>query len=158
MSNKSTKTPSRNLPEVGLNNFPPYLMNRIIGRYNETIQYQMNTLGLSTPKMRCLAVLVVTDGMLIGELSVLAVVQQSTLSRTLEALVKDQLVLRETDTEDTRATRIFITDAGRAVFDTLWPKISESVEQMFVGIDMVERQAFVGTLHKMLKNTRKHNY
>lgn len=158
MNSKSSNSPSRTLSQIGLNNFPPYLMNRIIGRYNETIQGQMNDLGLSTPKMRCLAVLVVTDGMLIGELSVLAVVQQSTLSRTLEALVTDNLVVRETDADDSRATRIFITDAGRAVFDTLWPQISQSVEQMFAGIPNSERKAFVATLHKMLKNTRKHNF
>ncbi|MBV1865174.1 MAG: MarR family winged helix-turn-helix transcriptional regulator [Rhodobacteraceae bacterium] len=158
MSDKSDCKPPTALAELGLNNFPPYLMNRIMGRYNETIQGEMNALGLSTPKMRCLAVLAVKDGMLIGELSVLAVVQQSTLSRALEALVKDKLVLRETDPHDNRAMRIYITDAGRDLFENLWPRISQSVEQMFTGISADERQALVTTLHKMLGNTRKHDF
>ena len=45
------------LGEIGLENFPPYLMNRIMGRYNAALRDEMANLGLTTPKMRTLAVL-----------------------------------------------------------------------------------------------------
>ncbi len=71
----------RRLGEIGLQNYAPYLMNRIMGRYNASLREEMAALGLTTPKMRALAVLSVVDGPLIRELAVYAVVEQSTLSR-----------------------------------------------------------------------------
>ena len=53
------------LGEVGLTNYAPYLMNRIMGRYNASLREEMAALGLTTPKMRALAVLSVVEGPLI---------------------------------------------------------------------------------------------
>ena len=66
------------------------------------------------------------------------------------------LIRREADSSDSRATRIFITDAGRTTFETLWPRMAEAHSRMFRGIPDDERRAFVGTLQKMLTNIRKH--
>jgi DNA-binding MarR family transcriptional regulator len=144
------------LGEIGLANYAPYLMNRIMGRYNASLRTEMAELGLTTPKMRALAVLSVIDGPLIRELSVYIVAEQSTLSRALDQLAAEGLIHRETDPGDSRATRLFITEAGRATFETLWPRMAEAQARMFRGIPDEERQAFVGTLQKMLANIRKH--
>lgn len=144
------------LGEIGLTNYAPYLMNRIMGRYNASLREEMAGLGLTTPKMRALAVLSVIDGPLIRELAVYSVVEQSTLSRALDQLATEGLIRRETDAADSRATRVFITEAGRAAFATLWPHMAEAHSRMFRGIPPDERRAFVGTLQKMLTNIRKH--
>ena len=144
------------LGEIGLFNFAPYLMNRIMGRYNASLRDEMGDLGLSTPKMRALAVLSVMDGLLIGELAIYAVVEQSTFSRALDQLVGESLVRRAADANDSRATRVYITDAGRAAFEALWPQMHATYARMFRGIPDDERAAFVGTLQKMLINIRKH--
>lgn len=144
------------LGEIGLTNYAPYLMNRIMGRYNASLRDEMAGLGLTTPKMRALAVLSVIDGPLIRELAVYSVVEQSTLSRALDQLAAEGLIRRESDSADSRATRVFITDAGRATFDTLWPRMAEAHARMFRGIPDDERRAFVATLQKMLANIRKH--
>lgn len=144
------------LGEIGLSNFAPYLMNRIMGRYNATIRHEMSALGLTTPKMRSLAVLSVIDGLQIRELAIYAVVEQSTLSRALDQLVADGLIRRETDANDSRVTRVFITDAGRAAFERIWPSMARAYSKMFTRIPDDERRAFVATLQKMLSNVRKH--
>ncbi|MCC7319887.1 MAG: MarR family transcriptional regulator [Rubellimicrobium sp.] len=144
------------LGEIGLANFAPYLMNRIMGRYNTSLRTEMADLGLSTPKMRALAVLSVIEGPLIRELAVYSVVEQSTLSRALDQLAAEGLIRREADAADNRATRVFITASGRATFETLWPRMAEAHARMFRGIPEDERRAFIGTLHKMLNNIRKH--
>lgn len=151
-------TPLTPLGAVGLANFAPYLMNRIMGRYNEALRREMAGLDLTTPKMRALAVLSVHDGLLIRELAVYAVAEQSTLSRALEQLDGDGLVRREADSIDNRATRVFITDAGRQVFETLWPHMAGACSRMFEGIPDEECRAFVGTLRKMLSNIRQHDF
>ena len=144
------------LGEIGLTNFAPYLMNRIMGRYNASLRDEMRSLGLTTSKMRALAVLAVVEGPLIGELAVYTVIEQSTLSRSLDQLEADGLARRETDANDSRATRVYITDAGRAAFESLWPHMAAAQSRMFRGIPEDERRAFVGTLQKMLANIRKH--
>ncbi len=144
------------LGEIGLANYAPYLMNRIMGRYNASLRAEMTDLGLTTPKMRALAVLSVVEGPLIRELSVLTVVEQSTLSRALDQLQTDGLVRRESDPSDSRAARMYITDAGRSTFETLWPHMAAAQARMFRGVPDEERRAFVGTLQKMLHNIRKH--
>ncbi|WP_245510675.1 MarR family winged helix-turn-helix transcriptional regulator [Antarcticimicrobium sediminis] len=146
------------LGEVGLNGFAPYLMNRIMGRYNADLRRDMTALGLSTAKMRAIAVLSVMDGLQMSQLGVYAVVEQSTLSRALESLCSDGLCRRESDPDDQRASRIFMTRTGRAAFDQMWPQMAESHERMFEGIDEEERRAFLSTLHKMLANIRKHDF
>lgn len=148
--------PKPRLGEIGLSNYAPYLMNRIMGRYNASLRDEMAELGLTTPKMRVLAVLSVIDAPLIRELAVYTVIEQSTLSRALDQLAAEGRIRREADASDSRATRIHLTKAGRSTFETLWPRMADAHARMFKGIDDAERRAFVGTLQKMLANIRKH--
>ncbi len=143
--------------DIGLDNYAPYLMNRIMGRYNENLRTEMAALGLSTAKMRALAILSVRDGLHIGDLGVYAVVEQSTLSRALDALTSDGLVRRKADPSDQRASRVYLTDMGRAAFDRLWPRMIDGHDAMFDGIPEAEQHAFISTLQKMLSNIRKHD-
>ena len=119
------------LDDNWIDDFAPYLMNRIMGRYNESLRLKMTSLDLTTPKMRTLAVLSATQGMLINELAVYAVVEQSTLSRALEQLDTDGLVKREIDIIDTRATRVYLTPLGLEAFKSLWPDMLTSYNEMF---------------------------
>mgnify|MGYP002401652490 FL=1 len=146
------------LGEIGLQQFAPYLMNRIMGRYNASLRAELARMGLSTPKMRTLAILSVIDNLVISRLAVYAVVEQSTLSRALDSLESEGLVRRIPDPQDSRATRVSITDEGRLAFEKLWPTMRRSYERMFSGIDAAEHAAFVRTLQKMLVNIRKHDF
>ncbi len=146
------------LGEIGLGNFAPYLMNRIMGRYNAALRDEIAQLGLTTPQMRSLAVLAVIDGPLIRELAVYAVVEQSTLSRALDTLEQNGLIRREADAQDNRGTRIYLTDAGRDAFERMWPHMSYAYDAMFQGIGEDEKRAFVVTLQTILRNIRKHDF
>ncbi len=154
--NDEIPTPMQRLGEIGLTNFVPYLMNRIMGRYNASLREEVAGLGLTTPKMRTLAVLSVVEAPLIRELAVFTVTDPSTLSRALDQLQAEGLVRRESDSADSRAVRVYITEAGRAAFETLWPHMAVAQARMFRGIPEDERRAFTGTLQKMLANIRKH--
>lgn len=149
---------TKDLNAIGLESFAPYLMNRIMGRYNSALQAEVVALGLTTPKVRALAVLSVHDGVLIRDLAVYAVVEQSTLSRALDGLEADGLIKREADKEDGRAFHVFLTEAGHAAHTRLWPHMFDASEAMFNDIPDTERSAFITTLQKMLRNIRKHDF
>jgi DNA-binding MarR family transcriptional regulator len=144
------------LGEIGLEGFAPYLMNRIMGRYNAALRDQMAGLGLTTTKARALAVLAVIEAPLIRELAVYAVTDPSTLSRALDQLDTEGLITRLADPADSRATRVRLTPAGRAAFNRLWPEMAAAQEALFRGIPEPERRAFVATLQRILRNIRKH--
>ena len=104
------------LGQIGLQQFAPYLMNRIMGRYNATLREDFREQGLTIPQVRTLAVLSVSDGVTVNDLSVYTVINQSTLSRTLDALEAQGLVRREPGETDSRVRRVLLTDEGRAEF------------------------------------------
>jgi DNA-binding MarR family transcriptional regulator len=144
------------LGQIGLSQFAPYLMNRIMGRYNATLRDDFRRQHRTIPQVRTLAVLAVMDGVTVGDLSVYTVIEQSTLSRTLDALEGHGLVRRETGETDSRVRKVFLTDEGRAEFTRAWPAMHDAFENMFDGIDDAEYSALIATLQKILKNIRKH--
>jgi MarR family transcriptional regulator for hemolysin len=149
--------PMQTLGEIGLWQFAPYLMNRIMARYNTNVKTALLTKHLTTPKMRTLAVLAVVPGLTINELSVYAVTEQSTMSRTLEAMEKSGLIRRQARESDARVREIYLTDKGRTVFDSAWPDMFARYEQMFTDIPDSDRATFVVTLQKILSNLRLHD-
>lgn len=145
------------LGEIGLNSFAPYLMNRLMARYNANLADELGQVGMTTAKVRALAVLSVASSVTINELSVFAVTEQSTMSRTLDSLEEQGFIRRQPRPEDMRVRDVAITEEGRAAFDHVWPTMYGFLLQMFDGIDEDEHRAFVGTLQKMLRNVRKHD-
>lgn len=142
--------------EIGLNHFAPYLMNRVMARYNANLAEALKDDNITTAKARALAILAITPSATINELSVFAVMEQSTMSRTLDSLEEQGFIRRQPRAEDMRVRDVAITEEGRLAFENLWPKMYALLLQMFDGIDEDEYRAFTGTLHKMLLNIRKH--
>ena len=149
--------PISTLGQIGLQQFAPYLMNRIMGRYNATLRQDFRRQGLTIPQVRALAVLSVSDGVTVNDLAVYTVIEQSTLSRTLDALEAQGLVRREQGDSDSRVRKVFLTDDGRNEFGRAWPAMHDAFEAMFEGIDDAEYAALIATLHKLLRNIRRHD-
>jgi MarR family transcriptional regulator for hemolysin len=143
--------------EIGLNNFAPYLINRVAARWNADMADELKAHEMTTTKMRALAILSISPALTINELSVYAVTEQSTMSRTLDSLEEQGLVRRTPRPEDMRIRDVSITEEGRAAFDAVWPTMYGRFRQMFDGLDDEEYRAFVGTLHKVLRNIRRHD-
>jgi DNA-binding MarR family transcriptional regulator len=145
------------LGEIGINQFAPYLMNRIANRWNATMAEALKDHDMTTTKMRALAILSLSPSVTINELSVYAVTEQSTMSRTLDALEEQGLVRRQSRPEDMRVRDVSITEEGRAAFARVWPTMYELFQQLFDGVEEEEYRAFIATLHRILRNVRKHD-
>ncbi len=154
---RDTAEPAPTLGEIGLNQFAPYLMNRVIARWNANMAEDLKAMDLSTAKMRALAVLSITPSVTINELSVFAVTEQSTMSRTLDSLEEQGFIRRQSRVEDMRVRDVTITEEGRTVFDKVWPTMYDSLLKMFDGVEEDEYRAFLSVLHRVLHNIRKHD-
>jgi DNA-binding MarR family transcriptional regulator len=142
--------------EIGLNNFAPYLMNRVISRWNANLADDLKSLDMTTAKMRALAILAITPSVTINELSVFAVTEQSTMSRTLDSLEDQGFIRRQPRPDDMRIRDVTITEDGRAAFEKIWPTMYDDFLKMFQGIEEEEYKTFVAVLHRVLQNIRLH--
>lgn len=150
-----TPEASPTMGEIGLNQFAPYLMNRIAARWNATMAEDLKVHDMTTLKMRTLAILSISSALTVNELALYAVTEQSTMSRTLDAMEEQGLVRRQTRPEDMRVREVSITEQGRAAFEQVWPGMYGRFLQMFEGIDEEEYRVFIATLHRVLGNLRR---
>jgi MarR family transcriptional regulator for hemolysin len=141
----------------GLSQFAPYLINRIARRYNQTLQDSLSGMGLTTPKMRVLAALAAMGDLTVNQLTVVAVAEQSTMSRTLDQMERDGLIQRQISETDSRVRVIVLTRSGLAAYRTVWPQMSAAEEELFVGLTKEQREAFLATLSQILGNIRQHD-
>lgn len=143
--------------ELGLNHFAPYLLNRVAARWNADMSEELKAFDMTTAKMRVLAILSVSSGLAINELSVYAVTEQSTMSRTLDAMEEQGLVTRTPRADDARVRETSITEKGLAAFNAVWPTMYERYSQMFEGVSEEEYQTLIALLHRILGNIRRND-
>lgn len=132
--------------------FAPSLLNRIAAFWNADLQSHLRAYDLTTAKMRTLAVLTIYPQLTINELATLTVMEQSTMSRTLDALDAADMIQRVARKDDLRVRDVMITDAGRAAFNAFWPTMHGRFCQMFEGVDEREYRQLIATLQKLLRN------
>lgn len=148
--------PRPSLGQIGLQQFAPYLINSVSLSWITHLSAELKTHGMTTTKMRALAVLSISSPLTINELSLYALTEQSTMSRTLDALEEQGLIVRKPRPEDLRIRDVDITQAGRDAFSKVWPTMYDLLLQMLDGVDANEYKAFIATLHKIIDNVHKY--
>ena len=79
------------LGEIGLQQFAPYLINSVSLSWNTHLADALKAHDMTTTKMRALAILSISSPVTINELSLYALTEQSTMSRTLDSLEEQGL-------------------------------------------------------------------
>lgn len=144
------------LGQIGLQQFAPYLINSISLSWSTHLADALKAHDMTTTKMRALSILSISSPVTINELSFYALTEQSTMSRTLDALEEQGLIVRRPRPEDLRVRDVDITQAGRDAFGKVWPTMYELLLKLLDGVDQEEYKAFIATLHKIILNIRKH--
>ncbi len=144
------------LGQIGLQQFAPYLINSISLSWTTHLAAALKKQDMSTTKMRALAVLSISSPMTINELSQYALIEQSTMSRTLDTLAEQGFVVRKPRPEDLRVREVDITQAGRDAFSKVWPTMYDALLKLFEGVDDEEYKAFTATMRKIMTNIRRH--
>jgi DNA-binding MarR family transcriptional regulator len=141
-------------PGVPLDDFPPYLLNRIVNRINANLSDALKRTGITVPIYRVLAVLIAGDGRRVNELAVYTVIEQSTLSKILARMKARGLVSRRPNRDDGRAVEIHITDVGRKAYQSIVPIALSHHDQAMEGLSIDERKHMIEILHRVLENVR----
>lgn len=138
-----------------LDGFVPYLLNRITNRLNKNLTDALRAVDLTVPQWRVLGVLQAGRGGSLNEISTYAVIDQSTLSRTIDRMEEAGLVGRRRRVSDGRVVGVLLTEKGQDLFARIWPIAEEQYLNAMQGIDEEEARAFVRTLRRILENVRE---
>lgn len=109
-------------------------------------------LGITTVQwsvMGALSPAKVRAGMSFSDLADYLGVSRQNLDGVLKRLEREGHVERITDTVDRRAKNVLLTPAGRALWDSLQPKIYEFYRQAVAGFRFDDKVAFVHFLNRL---------
>ncbi len=135
----------------------PYLVNRLSNRISADQNRFLATMGLSNAALRTLSVLHIYGKLTVNEISVLAVVEQSSASRTVDQMLETGLVTRELGAQDQRRREVALTKDGAGLLQGIWPKIAQRTGVLTLGIAQEELDLCASVLSRMIDNVRQHD-
>ena len=132
--------------------FLPYLIAQVAYRLNGDLVEKLRIEGINLTRWRILAVLAMSDGITITDIIDRAMMQQPALSRALTSMVKEGYVRRVVRRDDARCTGIYLTDKGRALFDTLNVVVRHREKHLLAGMSPREVRAAFALIRRLSRN------
>jgi MarR family transcriptional regulator, organic hydroperoxide resistance regulator len=119
---------------VVLEEYIPYLVNRIAVRLIKNAAPHFKALGLTVAEWRILMAVRENPAIRFGALRVLTSLEPPTLSRLIGALCRRRLLLRRIGASDNRAIEVSLTDAGHALVTRSLPWADEVEDGILRGL------------------------
>ena len=132
--------------------FLPHLIARLAYQLNGDLVDKLRREGINVTRWRILAVLAMGDGITINEIIDRAMMQQSALSRALMNMEKEDYVRRVLRRADARYVEVFLTDKGRALFDSLKIVVRRRQRRLVKGFSAEELETSFALMRRMSRN------
>jgi DNA-binding MarR family transcriptional regulator len=110
-----TPPPASTTPARFIDDYLLYLLARASHVVSTEFHEQLRRRGISVPVWRVLASLIGSTGETVTGLAEACLLQQPTMTKLLDRMVRDGLVKRSQDTRDRRVVRVALTPRGEAV-------------------------------------------
>ncbi len=104
-----------------------YIIASVNKQLEDELQERLRTEGMPLEQLRVLELLAGGDGLAMGELAAQALIEPTTLTKVIDRMVADGLVLRLIDADDRRRVLIALAPAGKVAVRRL-SRISTSQE------------------------------
>lgn len=132
-----------------LNNYLPYLVNRIGPPIEDGFAGPLAEAGITLQMWRVLAVLNEFGDQPVGELSRFTSIRVSTLSRLIDRMARETLVARRRADGDARSIIVSMLDGGREKAEILIPHAAAYAEKLTRNFTEAELQTFKHLLVKL---------
>lgn len=139
-------------PGMPLEDYLPYQLFRIVNRLTLNLRGNFRPLKITLSRWRVLSTLTARDGRSIGQLADYLVMEQPALSRVIDQMERDRLVVRRLASDDNRVVRVFLTSAGRHKFEEIRPLEIRHYRNVIDGIDQDELEQLSGLLQRVWEN------
>ncbi|RWX55041.1 MarR family winged helix-turn-helix transcriptional regulator [Photobacterium chitinilyticum] len=128
-----------------------WLVNVVANNAGKSFDNELKKHGLSIALWPTLMCLWEEEGITQRDIALKSKVESSTTTRTLDKLVKLELVERHEDPNSRRSFRIYLTDKGRALKEVLLPIPIAVNEAVLSSLDEDEQKMLIKLLQKMVK-------
>ena len=132
--------------------FLPHLIARLAYQLNADLIEKLRLEGINIARWRILAVLAMGDGITISEIIDRAMMQQSALSRVLMTMESEEYVRRVPRRDDGRYVDVFLTQKGRALFDSLDTVVRRRQNRLLKGFSPQETEAAFALMRRLSRN------
>lgn len=105
---------------------------------------------VTLPQFRALVVLTLRGAQRPSDLGVELAVEPSTATRMCDRLVRKGLIARERSTVDRRAVQVGLTDAGRALVDTVMARRRRELEGLVAAVPAEHHPAVITALQALV--------
>jgi len=159
MTNLANKTePKSDFSEFSLDDYPLYNLNRTSATYANEMSAALQTIGMDQTQWRILGILGDKNNSTVSEIARRGVIKISTVTRMLERMERDNLLMREPWAKDKRIVRVSLTPEGHVALNAalaIWANIHSAATQ---GISQPDMTIFIDTLKKIRENLGRNRY
>ena len=152
--NTATVEPVENA-NASFEGFMPYLVTKLAWQLNADLVEKLRQEGINLARWRILAVLAMGDGITISEIIDRAMMQQSALSRVLMSMEEEDYVRRVPRRDDGRYVDVFLTERGRALFNSLDSVVRQRQGRLLQGFSPEDTETAFTLVRRMLGNLGK---
>ena len=136
--------------------FLPHLIARLAYQLNADLIEKLRREGINVTRWRILAVLSMGDGITITEIIDRAMMQQSALSRALMRMEKENYVRRVLRRDDARCVEVYLTEKGRALFNSLNIVVRRREQRLLDGFSNAQVEAAFTLIRRLSRNMKNH--
>ena len=119
------------------------------------LRIEMKKNGMKSSYRHLLSPLAIKDGVTQLDLVKASHLKAPTVSTTLRNMEEEGLVSRETDKDDARATRVYITEKGKAIDQKMRESIDTITSAFMKGISAQDKKAAAEVMLKMYDNVKE---
>jgi DNA-binding MarR family transcriptional regulator len=116
------------VPDIKMSEQLAYIIASVNRQLEEELAERLRPAGVPIEQLRILEALDQAGPLAMGELAEKALVEPPTLTKIIDRMVSEQLVLRSPDASDRRRVLILLAPAGKALYKRL-RKVSSAQEQ-----------------------------
>jgi MarR family transcriptional regulator, organic hydroperoxide resistance regulator len=149
-----SKAPAKSAGQPLFDDFLPHLITRLAYQLNNDLVDKLRREGINVTRWRILAVLSMGDGITIKEIIDRAMVQQSALSRALMRMEKENFVRRVARPDDARCVEVYLTEKGRALFNSLNIVVRRREQRLLEGLSASQAAAAFTLIRRLSRNMR----
>jgi DNA-binding MarR family transcriptional regulator len=129
-----------------------FWLTQVIGARDRRLNQELKHFGLRVTEWRALASLYSRRRCTMSELSDLASIDRTTLTRTIDRMQDAGWLARLSDGEDMRVTRLALTAAGERLFSRIWPTVARLNEAAVAGLPAATVEKLHAALAHMKSN------
>ena len=136
---------------AGLEDHLGFWLRALSNHVHRAFEGELGRFEISVPQWVTLRRLFDVQAISVTELTALVGVDQGSVSRTVERLIQQDLVQRERDPSDGRATRLKLTAAGRKLVPKLAEAADRNDQRFFEPLKARERSELARMVRKLVE-------